>query len=180
MRSRGHIWLFVVGVAAVLGGLAMMLPKGTASQSAARVEKRQKAVQPDEATRQMMQKLAGYESWAMFSSHAEKPAEQSEAHPGLWSVRYYNATARRALRREAWRFPAGSALVDEERPGPDAPPTELTAMIKQASGDWYWIQYTPDGRVMTKKRAPLSGQVGGCILCHSQARQDMVFTAHLE
>lgn len=127
----------------------------------------------------MLEKVAGYQSWHRFSRDAEKVPKDAHGHGDPWVVRYYNPAAGPALRADAWRFPAGSAVVEEDKPMPDAEPTEVTAMIKQPDGDWYWLDLRPDGRVINKKGQPLAGRVGTCILCHSQATRDMVLDPEL-
>jgi hypothetical protein len=177
MRRRnewGHVW-WALGVAVVLGALALALPRTHDPARAAEAsEKRHTTGHVDEATRQVLEKLADYQSWDRFGSGVEKAGQDAYGHGSAWTVRYFNDAARSALRSGAWRFPVGSAFVSEDKPAPDAPPSELTAMIKQSNGQWYWVAYTPDGRVIKEKGGPAAGRVGRCIVCHSQSTRDMV------
>jgi hypothetical protein len=177
MRRRsewGHVW-WVVGVAVVLGVLASALPRTHAPVRVAEASERPHTTgHVDEATRRMLEEVADYRNWGRFAGAVEKSGPDAYGHGSAWTVRYFNDTARAALLDGAWKFPAGSALVSEDKPARDGPPTELTAMIKQGNGQWYWIAYTPDGRVVKEKGRPAAGQVGHCIVCHSQSSRDMV------
>ncbi len=76
-------------------------------------------------------------------------------------------------------FPLGSFLVKENYT-PELELDSYTIMVKMQEGyapdsnDWFWAKYQPDGTV------DASGQVAGCIGCHSQAEaNDYVFNASL-
>lgn len=43
--------------------------------------------------------------------------------------------------------------------------------------DWYWVKYSPDGKVAQKDGKPIGGRVKSCIQCHANAAgDDYVFT----
>jgi hypothetical protein len=177
MRGRnewGHVW-WSVGVAVVLGGLALALPRtGGAPPVAEAAEEPHTTSHIDKATARMLDEIADYRNWGRFTADVEKGGPDAPGHGSASTLRYFNGTARAGLRAGAWKFPVGSALVSEDKSALDGSPTELTAMIKQPDGQWYWIAYTPEGRVLKEKGRPVAGQVGRCIVCHSQSTRDMV------
>lgn len=146
---------------------------GAAGVSLLQAQQDGKAALPTGKTKEILQRIEGYERWQRFSEYDEPV--KSEGHGGLWVVAWYNEAAAEVAKQGQGEFPAGSILVKENRPEPDADPVAITTMAKQ-NGGWYWIKSTPDGQVMVEDGEPVAGKVDSCIGCHSQAGRSMVFS----
>lgn len=81
----------------------------------------------------------------------------------------------------------GAIVVKENYTAPrDDALVSVTVMKKIAGyapdhGDWFWVEYTPDGEVLSDRQGvPLAGRIGvdeGCIACHARAGGgDYLFT----
>lgn len=121
-----------------------------------------------------------YREWTRLPAGAEEPQSSGEAH-GPWVKTYVNSVAAKNPARLGY----GSILVNEEY---DDDKTTLKAVsvmycVKGADPahyDWFWLKYSPDGKVMRTPRndggKPIAGKVQNCIACHQKARVDLVFS----
>jgi hypothetical protein len=120
-----------------------------------------------------------YRDWQRWPAGADEPQSASEPH-GTWVKTYANSVAA----KNPARLEYGSIVVNEEY---DDDKTTLKAVsvmycVKGSDPshyDWYWLKYSPDGKVM---RAPadqggkaIAGKVQSCIQCHQKAKADLVF-----
>ena len=132
------------------------------------------AVAPTGEAKALLEKVKDYKSWPTFPD-ATAP-KLSKGHGGLYVLAYHNDVVGQAVASHALPLPDGSIIVKENRPQADAAPAALSIMSKQGGG-WYWLQATPDGKVVTAKGKPMAGAVKGCAGCHSQASDnDQVYT----
>ena len=91
-------------------------------------------------------------------------------------VAWYNEVAGPSVKRGGQRYPDGSVIVKENRPTPDAEPSEISVMAKRG-GAWHWVKATPDWKVLTAGGKPIAGpDVAACNGCHTAAENDMVFS----
>jgi hypothetical protein len=121
--------------------------------------------------------LSGYTSWSQFPEATER--QQSQAHSGMWVLSYVNDTVGTAIEEGTVPLPDGAIIVKENYMGEDdETPMALTVMSKM-SGDWYWVQGTPDGQVFLGPDGPLEGKdVGMCVMCHSAAEDNDFVMSH--
>jgi hypothetical protein len=121
-----------------------------------------------------------YSQWARLSAGADEPRPASDPH-GPWAKTYLNPVAA----KNPARLEYGSILVNEEY---DDEKTTLKAVsvmycvkgTDPAHYDWYWLKYSPDGKVMRAPAdeggKPIAGKVQSCINCHQKAKMDLVFS----
>ena len=121
-----------------------------------------------------------YREWERWPAGADKPQSADEPH-GPWVKTYANSIAAKNTSRIGY----GSILVNEEY---DDDKTTLKAVnvmycvkgTDPAHYDWYWMKYTPDGKVARAPAdqggRPVAGKVQSCINCHQKARGDLVFS----
>lgn len=114
-----------------------------------------------------------YPSWQLWPDKGKLRAAE-EPH-GAFLTTYVNPAAYRSItRKEGMAY--GSLVVTENRDA-DMRLLNLTAKIKikgynPPGGDWYWFQYTPEGKIMAE------GKAGACIACHGKREtNDFVMTA---
>lgn len=121
-----------------------------------------------------------YQQWSRLPAGEDEPQQASDPH-GPWVKTYANSVAD----KNPSRLEYGSILVNEEY---DEDKTTLRAVsvmycVKGADPahyDWYWLKYTPDGKIMRTPRdqggKPIAGKVQSCINCHQKAHADLVFS----
>ncbi len=122
-----------------------------------------------------------YRDWTQWPlEQEEEPRSAKEPH-GPWIKTYANPIAA----KNAARLQYGSILVNEEYEDDKTTLKSVSVMYcvkgaDPANYDWYWLKYTPDGKVM---KAPadqggkaIAGKVQSCINCHRKAHADLVFT----
>lgn len=162
--------------ALTLGTFALALLPGLAWPQAKPAEgQAQTTAAPTGETKELLQKIQGYQSWPKFPEYANGP-KKSQGHGGTFVVAHYNDTAAQAVQSGAASYPDGSIIVKENRPQADAKPVALTTMAKM-NGAWYWVKSTPAGQVFTAKGKPVAGQqVAACAGCHASAPKDGVFS----
>jgi hypothetical protein len=94
---------------------------------------------------------------------------------GAYLKVFANGVALKAA-REGRPMPDGAILVKENYGDDQETLMAVTPMYKvqgyyPAGGNWWWAKFGPDGKAMA------SGQVKGCINCHSaQKANDWIFT----
>ncbi|HQU42747.1 MAG TPA: cytochrome P460 family protein [Pirellulales bacterium] len=123
---------------------------------------------------------APYRDWSRLAADEHDPRPAQKPH-GPWVKTYLNAVAA----KNPGRLGYGSVIVNEEY-DEDKETLEAVSVMYCSKGadpahyDWYWIKYTPDGKVM---RAPaeqgskaLAGKAQSCIQCHQKAKADLVFS----
>jgi hypothetical protein len=123
---------------------------------------------------------APYREWTRFAADEEDPRPVQKPH-GPWVKTYINAVAA----KNPSRLEYGSVIVNEEY---DEDKTTLKAVSVMycskgsdpAHYDWYWLKYTPDGKVIRAPAdqggKPIAGKVQSCIQCHQTAKADLVFS----
>jgi len=114
-----------------------------------------------------------------YHNWAPGPGKPTEAYPGQsphgkFLKTYLNRTAA----GNSKTLPDGSIIIKENF-GPDGKTLMAVTVMYRAKGynpkanDWYWVKYTPDGRVAhtppEKGSMPISGKFASCIECHSGA-----------
>lgn len=122
---------------------------------------------------------APYRQWTRLAAN-EDPRPAEKPHGPLVKT-YINAIAA----KNPQRLEYGSVIVNEEY---DEDKTTLKAVSVMycskgsdpAHYDWYWLKYTPEGRMMRSPAAqggkPIAGKVQSCIRCHQKAKADLVFS----
>lgn len=74
---------------------------------------------------------------------------------------------------------AAESIVVKENYKPDKTLAGITVMYKvagfdPAGGDWFWVKYAPDGKVLAE------GTPKGCVSCHGQKKDnDWLYTGTL-
>jgi len=114
-----------------------------------------------------------YTSWQLWPEK-EKLRRAGGSH-GDFLTAYVNPAAYRSIvNKDGMAF--GSLIVTENY-GPDKKLKELAVMLRikgysPDAGDWYWLRYSPDGKVLAEGRA------GNCISCHGTNNDnDYIMTA---
>ncbi|MBI2825058.1 MAG: cytochrome P460 family protein [Planctomycetia bacterium] len=121
---------------------------------------------------------APYAEWQA----AEIAAPQSVQDPhGSNGKVYLNDVAA----KDTERFAYSSIVVREDYVDNADRPQSISVMYRvrgadPKSGDWYWLKYTPDGKLARSATAgggrPIAGRVASCIECHQKAvGKDLVF-----
>lgn len=118
-----------------------------------------------------------YTSWPMWP---DKQKLYPGQHPhGAYLTTYVSPGAYQAIRDQSGTIPAGEFIVKENYTK-EKQLAAITVMYKKsgfdpASGDWFWLKYTPDGGIQK------AGKVGGCIGCHAAVKKnDWLFTGTLK
>ncbi|MBI5607904.1 MAG: hypothetical protein HY902_03385 [Deltaproteobacteria bacterium] len=152
------------GADAATGDTAMMMPQTQA---------------PSAATAAILAKIKDYHSWPKFAENATPKLSQS--HMKMWVVTYHNDVVTQAIANKTLPLPDGAILVKDNGMSADDPMPMPTIMAKQG-GQWYWIEATPDGKVvideMMDKGKPLEGHdVKMCTGCHAaqKDKNDWIF-----
>lgn len=119
-----------------------------------------------------------YREWTRLAADKEDPRPADEPH-GPWIKTYANPAAAKDLSRLGY----GSILVNEEYD--DQTTLKAVSVMYCVKGadpahyDWFWLKYSPDGKVMrlpaNRGGKPIAGQVRSCIQCHQKAKADLVF-----
>ena len=121
-----------------------------------------------------------YQQWERLPAGADEPRPASDPH-GPWVKTYANPVAAKNPARLGY----GSILVNEEY---DDDKTTLKAVsvmycvkgTDPAHYDWYWLKFTPTGKVMRAPAdqggKPIAGKVQSCVNCHQKGRADLVFS----
>jgi hypothetical protein len=121
-----------------------------------------------------------YQQWTRLPAAADEPQPASDPH-GPWVKTYANAVAA----KNPSRLEYGSVLVNEEYDDDKSTLKAVSVMycVKGADPahyDWYWLKFSPDGKVMKAPAdqggKPMAGKVQSCINCHQKARADLVFS----
>jgi hypothetical protein len=114
-----------------------------------------------------------YEGWGFWPGYVGIYPGKSPH--GAYLKLYANPVALKAA-REGKPMPEGAILVKENYGKDKKTLMAVTPMYKiegynPDGGDWYWVKYGPDGKVMA------SGQPKGCISCHGTVKDnDWLFT----
>lgn len=112
---------------------------------------------------------AQYRNWASLPGAPSNAFAGSEPHGAMVKL-FVN----RLAASNPQQFPNGSVLIKENY-APDGEALKaITVMYRTQgfnpqAGDWYWIKYEPDGQVSRMNGMPISGKVGMCIDCHTDA-----------
>jgi hypothetical protein len=165
MHARGRL-----GLAVLI--LSLTAASGGAGYSAepAKFE----SVEPSPDAARVIAVIHDFRRWPTFAENS-KPA-RSKAHGGVYVVAHHNAVVQKAIRERTLPLPDGSVIVKENRATTDGPAIALSTMSKQG-GAWYYLQSTPEGRVVLEKGKPLAGTPAACAGCHSQqASNDFLYT----
>jgi hypothetical protein len=121
--------------------------------------------------------ISGYQSWPTFTENSTP--KQSASHMNMFVVTFHNDVVTQAISAKTLPLPDGAIIVKQNlAKATDTQPMALTVMSKQ-SGVWYWLEATPDGRVILDAMGkPLEGtDVTMCIGCHGMhAGNDEVIT----
>ena len=121
-----------------------------------------------------------YREWERWPAGSDDPQSAAEPH-GPWIKTYANAVATKNPSRLGY----GSILVNEEYDDDKTTIKAVSVMYcvkgtDPAHYDWYWLKYTPDGKVARAPTdqggRPMAGKVQSCINCHQKARGDLVFS----
>jgi hypothetical protein len=114
-----------------------------------------------------------YEKWEMWPGK-EKLYKGTEPHGALLTT-YVNETALKGITDKGGNL-ADGAIIVKENYMPDKKLAAVTVMYKKAgynpeAGDYFWLKYTPDGKIEAEGKAPM------CISCHRAAQgEDFLFT----
>lgn len=99
---------------------------------------------------------------------------------GALLTTYVNDVALKALLEGEAQMPPGAIMVKENY-DKSKKLMAITTMYKVAGfdpphHDWFWVKYSPEGKVMEEA----AGKVKGCLGCHGQqAGNDYLFTGKL-
>jgi len=124
-----------------------------------------------------LQKVNYRKSFALWPGKG-KLYEGREPHGALLTT-YVNEHALSAIQGKKGTMAAESIVVKENYK-PDKTLAAITVMYKvagfdPAGGDWFWVKYAPDGKVLAE------GEPKGCISCHGQKKEnDWLFTGELK
>lgn len=117
-------------------------------------------------------KQTPYTNWSLWPGTSK--FSSGNAPHGALVTTYVNDIAASSI--QAQNGMADGSIIVKENYMADKTLAGLTVMYKikgynAAAGDWYWVNYKPDGTSMA------SGQVQMCIDCHTQAKtNDYLFT----
>lgn len=114
-----------------------------------------------------------------YHNWAPGPGKPTKAYPGQSPHgKFLKTYLNRIAAGNPKTLPDGSIIIKENF-GPDGKTLMAITVMYKASGfnpeagDWYWVKYTPDGRVARtppeKGSMPISGKFASCIDCHSGA-----------
>ena len=121
-----------------------------------------------------------YQEWQRWPAGVDEPQPAAEPH-GPWVKTYANSVAAKNTSRLGY----GSVLVNEEYYDDKTTLKAVSVMYcvkgtDPAHYDWYWLKYTPDGKVARAPAdqggRPVAGKAQSCINCHQKARGDLVFS----
>ena len=135
--------------------------------------------QPQTEGQALLQYLAEsqyQQEWAFWPG--KEPFYPGQEPHGALLTTYVNEPALEAILARGGPLPPGSLIVKENYTA-DRQLAGITAMYKEEgfnpqAGDWFWLRYTPDGRIDAE------GRVQGCIDCHRQAAgNDYLFTGRV-
>lgn len=121
-----------------------------------------------------------YQQWTQWPAGAEGPRSADQPH-GPWIKTYANSVADKNPSRLGY----GSILVNEEYDDDKTTVKAVSVMYcvkgtDPAHYDWFWMKYSPDGKVMKSPASqggkPIAGKVQSCIKCHQKANADLVFS----
>lgn len=136
-------------------------------------------VEPNTQTKALLAAIKDYKSWDKFAENATP--KLSSSHMNMWVVTYHNSVVKTAIANKTLPLPDGSIIVKDNGMSATDPMPMPTIMSKQA-GKWYWVEATPDGKVvvdsMMDKGKPLEGNdVQMCTGCHGKQKDsnDWVF-----
>jgi hypothetical protein len=114
-----------------------------------------------------------YHQWPLFPG---KTALYPGQHPhGALLTTYVSVPTLKALENKTGQLPDGAILVKENY-SPQKQLAAVTVMYRRAgynpaSGDWFWLKFTPDGTILAE------GKIEGCINCHRAVTgNDWIFT----
>lgn len=160
----------VVAAALALDGCYRLLPNAVAAPTA-----ELQTATPSPTSRDVLEQTANYRQWPNFAENTT--IERSAMHREMYVLAFHNDVVTRALESRTLPLPDGAVIVKENYAHKsDAQPKVLTIMAKE-SGRWYWLEATPEGRVVLEKDRPQEGfDLEGCRSCHSHAENDFVFT----
>ena len=149
------------GSGAMGGDMAMQMKMGMAA--------------PTADSQALIAKTSSYATWPKFTENSEPKA--SKAHMNMYVVTFHNDVVTAAIAAHTLPLPDGAVIVKQNKMKPDAPPQSLTIMSKQG-GKWYWLDATPDGKVVTINDMAQEGfGAPMCTKCHDDAsNNDYVFT----
>lgn len=119
-----------------------------------------------------------------YSKYWKKWPGTTELYPGpephgAFLTTYVNEPAYKAIAGKKGKFPEGALIVqDNFDKNKKLKTVDVMFKVKgynPQDGDWFWVQYKPDGRVMSE------GKIDECIKCHAaQKTNDYVFTSKLK
>ena len=130
---------------------------------------------PSTDSQTVLAKIKDYASWPKFAENSEP--KFSKAHMNMYVVTFHNDVVTAAINAHTLPLPDGALIVKDNKMKADAPPHSITIMSKQG-GKWYWLEATPDGKVVTMNDMAQEGYTAGmCVKCHDDAsNNDFVFT----
>ena len=115
-----------------------------------------------------------FQQWAQFPE-AQGVIESAAPHGPMGRV-WINSVVESALTDPAGTLPTDSIILKESLSNSTAEKANEWDIMWKVSdfdadnNDWFWVNVTPDGDVVAE------GKIGGCIACHSGARDnDFVF-----
>ena len=114
-----------------------------------------------------------YQKWEFWPGHAGMYPGKSPH--GAYLKLYANAPAIKAA-KAGLPMPEGAIIVKENYGKDQKTLMAVTPMYRikdynPAAGDWFWVKYGPDGKVLA------DGKPKGCISCHGvQKDRDWLFT----
>ncbi len=128
-------------------------------------------LEPSEEAQAVIDSYEGYTEWSTFEENATRMQSSGHAPGGnaMFVQTYRNSVVEEAEKDGTLPLPDGSVIVKENYPSADAEdPMALTVMAK-TNGEWFWLQVTPSGEVMTDPDgAAMEGfDVPMCVTCHS-------------
>jgi len=125
--------------------------------------------------------IQDYHSWSTFTGTLK--ATLSAAHEDMWVVTYRNEIVAKAQQDKTLPLPEGAILVKDNLAGATDTTPQTIAVMHKKGGQWYWVEYTPDGHVTLASdgKTALRGYstdpaVKPCAGCHSgKLENDYIF-----
>jgi len=180
--NRTFCWALPFALVAVFGRQSPAFSQGSGSSrlSPPRQTRPQTPAEFQQSFWRHITVSSPYRQWSRLPAGADEAQAANDPH-GPWVKKYANAVAA----KNPTRLGYGSVLVSEEY---DDDKTTLKAVsvmycvkgTDPAHYDWYWLKYTPDGKVVRAPAEqggkPIAGKVQSCIQCHQKAKMDLVFS----
>jgi hypothetical protein len=124
----------------------------------------------------VLAKTQGYARWPTFPENPQPTF--SKQHFKMWVLAHYNEVVARAIQNKTLPLPEGATIVKDNFESANADKPTLISTMSKRGGRWYFVQSTPEGKVVVQDGKPQAGyNLAGCTSCHSQASEnDQIYT----